>query len=87
MDIKRSVCMLEAIGSGLKLSNENDKEKACIMAIKAFDTIEKIKDIIFNKHYSNAEECDYGNYYTCENALMIKDIEEVLEQLNKTLGE
>ena len=43
------------------------------------EKLEKIKFIINEKHYLNAEECDYGNYYTCENALMIKDIEEILE--------
>lgn len=39
---------------------------------------EKIKFIINEKHYSDAEECDYGNYYRCENALMIKDIDEII---------
>lgn len=48
------------------------------MAIKALEKIEKIKFIINEKHYSEAEECDYGNYYNCENALMIKDIEEII---------
>lgn len=82
MDIKYAVCVLETIGNGLKLSNEKDKESACIMAIKAIDTIEKIKFIINEKHYSQAVECDYGNMYKCENALMIKDIEEILSDLN-----
>lgn len=46
------------------------------------EAIEKIKFIINEKHYSNAEECDYGNYYSCENALMIQDIEEVISSLD-----
>lgn len=45
------------------------------------EAIEKIKYILNEKHYPNAEECDYGQYYSCENALMIADIEEVLSAL------
>lgn len=46
------------------------------------EAIEKIKYIINEKHYHDAEECDYGNYYQCEKALMIEDIEEVLFSLD-----
>ena len=46
MDIKDAVCVLETIGSGSTLSNINDKEAACVVAIKALDTLEKIKNII-----------------------------------------
>ena len=46
------------------------------------EAIEKIKYIMNEKHYSNAEECDYGNFYKCENALMIADIENVLSELD-----
>jgi len=46
MDEKYAVCVLEAIGNGLTLSNENDKESACLVAIKAIDTVERIKEII-----------------------------------------
>ena len=46
MDEKYAVCVLETIGNGLVLSNENDKESACILAIKAIDTVERIKEII-----------------------------------------
>ena len=51
------------------------------LAIKALESIEKIKYIINEKHYPDAEECDYGQYYHCENALMIADIEDVLTEL------
>lgn len=44
MDSKKAVCVLEAIGSGLKLTNEKDKEQACIIGIKAINTIEQIKE-------------------------------------------
>ena len=47
------------------------------------EAIEKIKYIINEKHYSNAEDCDYGNMYRCENALMIEDIEKILTDLVK----
>ena len=46
------------------------------------EAVERIKFIINKKHYPNAEECDYGKYYSCENALMIEDIEEVLSGLD-----
>ena len=55
--------------------------------MNAYEAIDKIKYIINEKHYSNAEECDYGNMYRCENALMINDIEEVLMGLDKTESE
>lgn len=42
------------------------------------EKIAKIEFILNEKNYIKAEECDYGNYYTCENALMIKDIEEII---------
>lgn len=52
MNIKDAVCVLEAIGSGSTLSNISDKEAACVVAIKALDALEKIKDIIQEEeHY------------------------------------
>lgn len=51
------------------------------------EAIEKIKYIINEKHYHDAEDCDYGNYYNCKNALMISDIDEVLEELDKAESE
>ena len=52
MDIKDAVCVLETIGSGSTLSNINDKEAACVVAIKALDALEKIKNIIQEEeHY------------------------------------
>ena len=42
MDKKYAICVLEAIGSGLTLSNENDKEPACVIAI---ETIAKVMDL------------------------------------------
>lgn len=42
------------------------------------EKIAKIEFILNEKNYIKADECDYGNYYTCENALMIKDIEEII---------
>ena len=56
--------------------------EALDMAIKALEAVEKIKFIINEKHYPKAEECDYGNFYRCENALMIADIEDVLSALD-----
>ena len=50
------------------------------MSIKALDTLEKIKYIINEKNYSHAQDCDYGNMYSCENALMIEDIEKILKE-------
>ena len=57
MGIKYAVCVLEAIGGGLKLSNEADKELACVMAIKAIDTVERIKEII--KVEQQPTSCEY----------------------------
>lgn len=42
------------------------------------EKLDKIKYVINEKHYANAEECDYGNYYKCEKSLMIEDIEHIL---------
>ena len=42
------------------------------------EKIAKIEFILNEKNYIEAEVCNYGNYYTCENALMIKDIEEII---------
>ena len=56
MDIKDAVCVLETIGSGSTLSNINDKEAACVVAIKALDTLEKIKNIIQEEeHYDSID--------------------------------
>ena len=57
MDEKYAVCVLETIGDGLVLSNENDKESACILAIKAIDTVERIKEII--KVEQQPTSCEY----------------------------
>lgn len=59
MNIKDAVCVLETIGSGSTLSNINNKEAACIVAIKALDALEKIKDIIREeKHYEVSDGID-----------------------------
>ena len=42
MTEKYAICVLETIGSGLTLSNEKDKESACIMAI---DALSKVMDL------------------------------------------
>lgn len=42
MTEKYAICVLETIGSGSTLSNKDDKESACIMAIK---TIAKVMDL------------------------------------------
>ena len=46
MDNKYAVCVLETIGNGLKLSDENDKESACIVAIKAINTVENTCNLL-----------------------------------------
>lgn len=46
------------------------------------EAINKIKFIVDNKDYPDAVSCDYDQYYGCELALKIKDIEDVLYQLN-----
>ena len=59
MDIKDAVCVLETIGSGSTLSNINDKEAACVVAIKALDALEKIKNIIQEEeHYEVSDSID-----------------------------
>ena len=59
MNVKYAICVLETIGSGATWSNINDKETACIMAIKALDTLEKIKDIIREEeHYEVSNSID-----------------------------
>ena len=59
MNVKYAICVLETIGSGATLSNINDKETACVMAIKALDTLEKIKDIIREEeHYEVSDSID-----------------------------
>lgn len=59
MNEKYAICVLKTIGNGLTLSNENDKESACIMAINALDTLEKIKEIIREKeHYEVSNSFD-----------------------------
>ncbi len=45
MSIKYAVCVLEAIGNGLTLSNENDREDACVLAIKAIDELQQYRAI------------------------------------------
>ena len=54
LDIKDAICVLEAIGSGSTLSNINDKEAACVVAIKALDALEKIKNIIQEEEHYEA---------------------------------
>ena len=59
MDVKYAICVLETIGSGATVSNISDKETACVMAIKALDTLEKIKDIIREEeHYEVSDSID-----------------------------
>lgn len=59
MNIKDAVCVLETIGSGSTLSNINDKEAACVVAIKALNTLEKIKNIIQEEeHYEVSNSFD-----------------------------
>lgn len=45
MSIKYAVCVLEAIGNGLTLSNENDREDACVLAIQAIDKVQQFETI------------------------------------------
>ena len=45
MDIKYAVCVLESIGNGLALKNENDKKDACILAIQAIDKVQAFEAI------------------------------------------
>lgn len=45
MSIKHAVCVLETIGNGLTLKNENDKETACVLAIKAIDELQQYRAI------------------------------------------
>ena len=45
MSIKYAVCVLEAIGNGLTLSNENDREDACVLAIQALEEIQAYRAI------------------------------------------
>lgn len=47
MDVKYAVCVLETIGSSITLSNINDKESACIIAIKALDKLDKIENFTY----------------------------------------
>ena len=51
MRIKHAVCVLEAIGNGLTLSNENDREDACAFAIQALEEIQQYRAI------GTVEEC------------------------------
>ena len=37
MSIKYAVCVLETIGNGLTLRNENDRQDACVLAIQALE--------------------------------------------------
>lgn len=73
MDEKYAVCVLEAIGNGLTLSNENDKESACIVAIKAIDTVERIKEII--KIEQQSTSCEYTKLQS------FRMIEEIISDL------
>lgn len=45
MSIKYAVCVLESIGNGLTLSNENDREEACVLAIQAIDKVQQFEAI------------------------------------------
>lgn len=42
------------------------------------EKVEKVEFILNEKKYPNSEECDYGNYDICDNALRIKDIEKII---------
>lgn len=43
MNEKYAICVLEAIGNGSALSNENDRESACSMAIEAIAKVVDLK--------------------------------------------
>lgn len=59
MDNIRALCVLETIGSGLTLANENEREIACRVGIQAIDTIEQIKKIITEEeHYEVSNSLD-----------------------------
>lgn len=45
MSIEYAVCVLESIGNGLTLSNENDREEACVLAIQAIDKVQQFETI------------------------------------------
>ena len=77
MDIKYAVCVLEAIGGGLKLSNEADKELACVMAIKAIDTVERIKKILAKR--DNAfDGQEFGASYS--------DLDNIMEEIREVIN-
>jgi hypothetical protein len=76
IDMKYTVCVLETIGCGLTLSNEADKEAACIVAIKAIDTVEKIKEIL-NKRDNAFDGQEFGASY-CDLDNIIEEIRDVI---------
>ena len=77
MDEKYAVCVLEAIGNDLTLSNENDKELACIVAIKAIDTVERIKKILAKR--DNAfDGQEFGASYS--------DLDNIMEEIREVIN-
>lgn len=46
------------------------------------EAIEKIEYILEHKCYPEAHDCNCGECFDCELALEIKDIEQILDQLN-----
>lgn len=76
MSIKYAVCVLEAIGNGLTLSNENDREDACVLAIQALEEIQQYRAI------GTVEELEAMKKGTLS-AMELLDIWCVLEDLKK----
>jgi len=82
MDSKKT---LEIMKNLAFLSGKNDSrecEEAISNSIKALEKLEKINFVINDKDYPNADECDYGHSFGCEYALMIKDIEKIISDLD-----
>lgn len=90
MSIKHAVCVLEAIGNGLTLSNENDREDACVLAIKAIDELQQIKEIIssFPLDCGSTVEDIREIYRQLRGFLQIGTIDEfnAFKELNKDLS-
>ena len=81
MDNKYAVCVLEAIGGGLKLSNESDREEACTMAIKALDIQdnlrEKALELIKALRKASYNHADYGKDMAIDEETAVTLVEEI----------
>ena len=82
MSIKHAVCVLAAIGNGLTLSNENDREDACVLAIKSIDELLQYKAIgtveyfkLLKGHYRTLNEMckEYSAIGTIEEFKALKE--------------